>query len=125
MATETLPAAELGDLLTRYQEAHNDLGVRTASIEAARSSLRSLSDLLREGRLPKMTVDGGTVSVSVHQGQLTYDGDLVQTLAADIVVARERREELAQIILDLGRAGFTRFNDELAEHHRALGLRRL
>ena len=125
MTTETLPVADLGDLLTRYQEAHNDLGVRTASIEAACSSLRTLSDLVREGRLPRATVDGATVSVSTHQGQWTLDGDIVQTLAADIEVARKRREELAQIILDLERAGFTRFNDELAEHHRALGRRRL
>lgn len=124
MATETLPAAELGDLLTRYQEAHNDLSVRTARIEAAQSSLRTLCDHLREGRLPETLIDGTTITVSRYHAPLSVDSAIVQALAADIVAARERHQELSNIVLELDRAGFTRLNEELAEHDRALGRRR-
>ena len=119
-----LPAADLADLMLRYQEAHNELAQRTARIEAVRDILRSLCDRLGTNRLPETMVDGSTVTVSRFANPLTLKGDIVQTLADDLVVARQRREELSQIILDLGRAGFTRFNDELAEHDRALGIRR-
>ena len=119
-----LPAADLADLMLRYQEAHTNLAQRTARIEAARNGLRSLYDLLREGYLPKVAEDGATVTISMHDRLHTFDGAMVQTLAADLTMARQRREELSQIVLDLSRAGFTRFDSELAEHDRALGLRR-
>ena len=57
-----LPATDLANLLTRYQEAHNELAQRTARIQSARDALLSLCDHLKSNRLPETMVDGSRFS---------------------------------------------------------------